>query len=266
MAQRARQHGTLQSTRRALLRTAGAACLSAGLSACQRQPDLLEGEAGRISRISDGDLIALDTGLRVRLAEIEAPSSFDKAPYAEEASRLLEREALGRHAKLYYGGLSRDRYDRALAHVIAADEIGREVWLNGMMVREGAARVRTWPDNVRRVRQLYALENEAREASRGIWSLDAYRILQPEELATSSGFVITTAKLVDIIPSDQFGRLRIVRGGVSIETTTAMGDIEPGLDLTPGANIRARGRLRQNDDGETTMDLTHWAQIETTDT
>ena len=32
---------------------------------------------------------------------------------------------------VYEGGLNRDRYDGALAHVIVKDETGADLWLNG---------------------------------------------------------------------------------------------------------------------------------------
>jgi endonuclease YncB( thermonuclease family) len=47
----------------------------AGLAAaCSQQGDLSAGEQGRVARVLDGDSLALDTGLRVRLVEVEAPA------------------------------------------------------------------------------------------------------------------------------------------------------------------------------------------------
>ena len=65
------------------------------------------------------------------------------SPALRKRASILKAAALGRQARLWYGGLSRDDYERALAHVIARDEAGAEVWLNGLVVRQGAARVRT---------------------------------------------------------------------------------------------------------------------------
>lgn len=140
-------------SRRSLL-LAGLGALAAG---CAGESDLAEGEAGRIARVLDADSLALDTGLRVRLAEVEVPAAGygDRAgePGWEAAQGVLERAALGRQARLWYGGLSRDRYERAIANVIARDEVGADVWLNGLAVRQGAARVRTYPDNATRARR-----------------------------------------------------------------------------------------------------------------
>src|SRR5690606_18531133 len=164
----------------------GAAIVAMG---CSAQGDLAGGENGRIARVTDGDLLGLDTGLRVRLAEIEAPApGYDTRPdepFAAEARVLLEAAALGRAARLWYGGLTRDDYGRALAHVIARDEIGGDLWLNGLMVRQGAARVRTWPDNSRRATPLLAFEEEARTARRGLWALDHWRVRELDDLAAA---------------------------------------------------------------------------------
>ncbi|RYI83943.1 MAG: hypothetical protein EON47_23145 [Acetobacteraceae bacterium] len=128
---------------------AGLASLAAG---CSAQGDPAAGEQGRVTRVVYGDVLALETGLRVRLADIEAPAPGEGErvgePWAEEA-RGVPAAAAVRQAELWYGGLSRDSYERALAHVIVRDEVGAEVWLNGMVVRQGAARVRTYPDNAR---------------------------------------------------------------------------------------------------------------------
>ena len=106
----------------------------------------------------DGDSLALDTGLRVWLAEVEAPTAGygdrKDEPGAAVARAIMERASVGREARLWYGGLSRDRYQRAIAHVIAKDEVGADVWLNGVAARQGAARVRTYPDNAKRARKL----------------------------------------------------------------------------------------------------------------
>ena len=115
--------------------------LAVSVAACAAEADLAEGEAGRVARVLDGDSLALDTGLRVRLAEVEAPAAGyrDRAdePGAAAARAVLERAGLGREARLWYGGLSRDRYERAIAHVIAKDEVGADVWLNGLVARQG---------------------------------------------------------------------------------------------------------------------------------
>ncbi|MEQ1784498.1 MAG: thermonuclease family protein [Hyphomonadaceae bacterium] len=159
-------------SRRGFMRAGLLSGVIGGLSAaCSQEGDLAEGDGGRVARVLDGDSLALDTGLR---AEVESPAAGygDRAddPGAAAARSIVERAAVGRQARLWYGGLSRDRYQRAIAHVIARDEAGADIWLNGLAVRQGAARVRTFPDNAKRARRLRALESEARAGKRGLWA------------------------------------------------------------------------------------------------
>ena len=172
------------------------------LAGCSSQADLVAGEQGRIARITDGDVLGLDTGLKVRLVEVEAPApgydGREDQPFAAEARNALSAAGMGREARLWYGGLSRDDYGRALAHVIARDETGADIWLNGYLASQGAARVRTWPDNARRARQLLALEAEARRSRRGLWSLDHWRIRSLEDLSDAPNFAIVEGGLASV--------------------------------------------------------------------
>ena len=165
-----------------------------GLAACSSAKDPLEelavGERGRVVRVLDGDAIVLDTGQSVRLVGIEAPA----APYRDregdaghgEAKRILEDMVLGREVELRYGGLTRDRYDRALAHVVTTDALGPRVWLNAEMVRKGGARVRVYPDTAAANAPLLALETSARDDRRGLWDDGAWSIHNAAELPESA--------------------------------------------------------------------------------
>jgi micrococcal nuclease len=238
----------------------GLAALAAG---CSAEADLVGGEQGRIARITDGDLLGLDTGLRVRLAEIEAPApgydGREDEPFAREAQTMLEAAAVGRQARLWYGGLTRDDYGRALAHVIARDETGADVWLNGLMIRQGAARVRTWPDNARRASRLLAFEQEARAAKRGLWSLDHWRIRQLDDLPGAPAFAIIEGPLAEIayIPGD--GTAHFSPAGIKLEIGERLRDTTPAVEN--GRRLRIRGRIDTRVDPPT-IRISHWPQIE----
>lgn len=246
-------------TRRHLL-TAPAALVA--LSACARAPDLAPGETGRIARVFDGDTLLLDAGLRVRLVEIEAPSERYSDGYAKEARKALEAASVGRTAQLFYGGLSRDRYDRALAHVIASNETGSDVWLNGYMVRQGAARVRTYPDNARRVRQLLKLEDEARRAKRGLWALDDYRVRAPADLGGTPAFSIVEGVLLGVQKTAGDGFAALTGAGVQLSVGDRLGEPDAALKLEIGKRLRVRGRIETRE-GSPTIRITHWGQVET---
>ncbi|NBC21041.1 MAG: nuclease, partial [Alphaproteobacteria bacterium] len=159
------------------------------IPACGRSSPLealVPGEHGRVVRIIDGDGLVLDTGQSVRLVGLAAPSPERRErpgePFAENSSRMLEDMALGRRVRLYYAGLTRDRYDRALAHVVTQDALGPRLWLNREMALRGGARVRTWPDTALAAGALIEAERRAREAGRGLWALDTYQVRKAREL------------------------------------------------------------------------------------
>lgn len=243
---------------------AGVGGLAAG---CAGESDLAEGEAGRIARVLDADSLALDTGLRVRLAEVEAPAAGygDRAgePGADEARVVLERAALGRHARLWYGGLSRDRYERAIAHVIARDEVGADVWLNGLAVRQGAARVRTYPDNATRARRLLAFEDEARAARRGLWAEDHWRVRGLDDLVGAPNFAVVEGVVAALGTRPGDGDAHLAHGGIGFEVGERLGVAD--VDVRVGATLRVRGRIDMRPvetGGDPVIRVTHWAQVE----
>ena len=259
--------GQFHITRRTALAGLTATGLAAMAGACAGEADLAEGERGRIARIMDGDALALDTGLRVRLAEIEAPApGYDgraDEPFSIEARAALERAALGREARLWYGGLSRDGYERAIAHVIARDEVGGDVWLNGFVARQGLGRVRSYPDNSTRARRLLVLENEARAAKRGLWSEPHWRIRTLDDLEGAPNYAIVEGEVSSLgaIPGD--GEAHLSPTGIRIDVGERLG--KPDIQVAAGARLRLRGRIdtRPIANGQPPLiRITHWPQVE----
>lgn len=162
---------------------AATALSTTGLAA----PDLTHGERGTVDRILDGDTLYLDSGLKVRLAGIQAPKialgrkDFIDWPLGEESKAALAGLTKGREVQLRYGGAKRDRYGRALAQIyVTQPGNSGEVWIQEDMVRAGMARVYPWPDTDQDTARLYAAEREARAAKRGIWGLDYYAVRKPD--------------------------------------------------------------------------------------
>jgi len=178
------------------------------LVACGRPspfPDMQPGEYGRVVTVIDGDALVLDTGQSVRLVSIEAPALYPRGrapdPYAAESARMLEDLVLGRRVQLFYPGVTRDRYDRALAHVVTADGAGPIVWLNAEMLRRGGAWVRLYPDTAARAAELFSIERAAQEAGRGVWATSDYAISDAAEISEATrGFRIVRARLGEALP------------------------------------------------------------------
>jgi endonuclease YncB( thermonuclease family) len=136
----------------------------------------------RVTRVIDGDTVLLEGGTRVRIDGVNAP----------EIDEELGLDARSAAVALVHGhdvcvrGSKRDHYDRVVADLIAVEWIaapagacalsGTERTLARELVRQGLAHVYLIPP-VEGPRQeaLLALEAEAREARRGLWSTDRYR-------------------------------------------------------------------------------------------
>ena len=228
--------------------------------------DMEPGERGRVSSIIDGDALVLDTGQSVRLVSIEAPVLYPRDrppdPHAAESARILEDLTLGRQVQLYYPGLTRDRYDRALAHVMTRDGAGPALWLNEEMVRQGAAWVRLYPDTAARGQDLLEIEQEARTARRGLWATSRYAVHPASELPEgASGFWIVTAQLGPILPlEDEETRFppacrRALQGADM--TLEIRRDARTTCGLQDGTQVRLRGFVS---DGR--MDVTYPLHVE----
>jgi micrococcal nuclease len=242
-----------------------AAALCALLAACQpKSPlaDLEAGERGRVVKVFDGDAFVLDTGQSVRLAGIEAPAAPTRKREGEDGhekgKRLLEDMVLGREVQLYYGGLTRDRYDRALAQVETVDDLGPRLWLNAEMLKRGGARERVYADTARGTEDFADFERDARKAKTGLWEDGTFLIRAANTLtAETRAFELIDGTITDMTGTDKYGgvchlglkdaavKLRIERGAAALCQTPE------------GTRILARGYVREGE-----MEITHSSNVE----
>ncbi len=128
---------------------------------------------GRVVGIADGDtLTVLDDGrrqTRVRLAEIDTPEAGQ--PYGTRARQILSELVFDRAVRVVVQDT--DRYGRAVGRVYAGP-----VDVNAEMVRRGSAWVYR---RYSRDPALLALEEEARNAKRGLWALPEAERIPPWE-------------------------------------------------------------------------------------
>jgi len=244
------------------------------LTACGPQiGSLHKGETGRVVRAHSGDTLELDSGLRVFLAEIDAPRG--EQPYAAQSEGELEALALHRDVLLAYGGERRWHStpregeaprEAAIAHVFVHSEGGRWFWLQHELVARGAAFVRPRPDNRARTDQLLAIEAQARAAERGLWGRRPYQSANVRSVTRAA--VATHAACMD-----RAAPYRLVEGPVhevSVGDNRASLEMEgaarthpfaivvfgdafahwngPPLASLGGANVRARGLIGVSQD------------------
>ena len=241
-----------------------AAALALLLAACGG-PDLdrlAEGERGRVAIVRSGHTLVLEDGLVVRLAGVEAPAPDDA--FGPEARERLEAVALGKDVRLLYGGARRDGYDRALAHVRL---VSNRRWVQGELLKAGAARVRTWSDNRAMAREMLKLEAQARRDGRGLWREPAYQVRLPQEIGDRErGLTLVEGRLGEpeegwstTLPFAPRGR------HLSLEIPgRASGDFRAaGMhpQALAGRLVRVRGRVRFGRDGPV-LRADHPEQIE----
>lgn len=137
-----------------------------------------ETEIARVARVIDGDTIELSDGRRVRYIGIDTPELGDGrtavACFAKEATEENKRQVEGKTVRLEKDISELDRYGRILRYVFIGDGTDQvvhpEVFINDHLVRQGFARVATFPPDVRYQEQFLDAQNEAREQGRGLWN------------------------------------------------------------------------------------------------
>ncbi|WP_051244917.1 thermonuclease family protein [Thalassobaculum salexigens] len=266
---------TTRPTRRSLLRTAlvaGGAVLLSGAKPARPGPPLpaglTPGETGRVAAVLSADTIDLEDGLRVRLAGVQGPAPTRDGspawPHAVEATVETSAACLGRTVTLHYADDRRDRWQRALAHLVVDDG----TWLQGHLLQRGLARVYTWPRTATGARSMLDLERTARANRRGIWADRFYRIRNPSETwGDLDSWQIVEGRVVDAA---------LVRGNAYLNfgldwrndfTFRAESDArrafrKAGIELPDLTGRRVRGRGWVYPTNGPMIDLTHPAQLE----
>ena len=126
-------------------------------------------KAYRVERVIDGDTVLLTNGWRVRYIGIDTPETKHPKKGVEymgpEATEFNRQLVEGKPIVLEFDVEKHDKYDRILAYVWADG-----TFVNAELVREGYAKVYTFPPNVKYNKLFLALQREARKDKRGLWA------------------------------------------------------------------------------------------------
>jgi endonuclease YncB( thermonuclease family) len=127
-----------------------------------------------VTRVVDGDTIEIDYNgekRKVRLIGINTPESVKpNSPieeYGKEASDFTKEKLTDKMISLEFDIQKEDKYGRMLAYVYLDDKM-----FNMTLLEEGYAQVATYPPNIKYVDKFIILEKAAREAEKGLWSLE----------------------------------------------------------------------------------------------
>ncbi len=157
---------------------------------------LVQTQTKRILKVIDQKrLMTADQGI-IELSGIEVPEDI-VAEARDFLAMLFEKETAT--DILLYQTPSPDkgrvnRMQHTMAHLVRKDG---HVWVQGAMIANGVARAMPTPINPELAEQMYALENEAISAGKGLWAKDSrHRLLQADA------------------PIESLGRITVVEGTV----------------------------------------------------
>lgn len=120
-----------------------------------------------VSYVVDGDTVVLASGERVRYLLVDTPEITDgkNECWGTQATNHNAAMVAGQQVKLTYDVECKDVYGRLLAYVAVGDvEVNRELLQTG-----NACMLHIPPNGNTRWLEYQALEDEARQAGRGMW-------------------------------------------------------------------------------------------------
>lgn len=119
----------------------------------------------KVRRVISGNQIQLTNDEIVTYIGVYIPKLY-KIP--EEAKDFNEKLVTENEIRLEFDNRQRDSKNRLLAYVYTVNGL----FINAEIIREGLAKALNRPPNLQHNETLLQAEDEARKASRGIWSED----------------------------------------------------------------------------------------------
>lgn len=142
----------------------------------KRGPIDVKTQAVMVNRVVDGDTIEVTINgntEKVRLILVDTPETVHPQkpvqPFGPEASDFAKKHLEGQQIFLELGVQERDKYGRLLGYVWLGDKL-----FNKMLLEEGLARVSVFPPNTKYIDDFKVVEKSAKDAKKGIWSLEDY--------------------------------------------------------------------------------------------
>lgn len=142
----------------------------------------IEGEKALVTKVIDGDTFSAKVGpasgwetteVTVRLIGIDTPETKDpRRPvgcFGKQASEETKNLILGKEVILQKDLSETDKYGRLLRYVFLPINNDQTLFVNDYLVREGFAKVLTYPPDVKYNEQFRQAEIEAKEKNKGLW-------------------------------------------------------------------------------------------------
>ncbi len=131
------------------------------------------GEQVVVSRVIDGDTIELESGKAVRFVGVDTPETVDpRRPvgcFGKEASDETKKLLTGKKVILQKDVSATDKYGRLLRFVFLPLENGEMLFVNDYLVREGFAKVKTYPPDRKFESRFLEAQEKAKIQKKGLW-------------------------------------------------------------------------------------------------
>lgn len=132
-----------------------------------------ESEEVMVLKVVDGDTFSIAGGERVRMIGIDTPETVDPRRavgcFGKEASNETKKLIEGKNVFLSKDVSDKDSFGRLLRYVYLKNENNQLIFINEYLVRNGYARVATFPPDVKFQELFLQAEKEAREERVGLW-------------------------------------------------------------------------------------------------
>lgn len=136
----------------------------------------LEGQGALVTKVVDGDTIEVSINekiYRVRFIGVDTPETVDpRRPvgcFGKEASGETKRLVDGEEIILQKDVSETDKYGRLLRYIYLPLGEGKYLFINDYLIRQGFAKVSTYPPDVKYNEQFIEAQREAVANQRGLW-------------------------------------------------------------------------------------------------
>ncbi len=133
----------------------------------------IEGERALVTKVIDGDTIVIEGDKTIRFIGMDTPETVDpRRPvgcFGKEASNETKSLLTGKIVILQKDVTEADKYKRLLRYIFLPLDNGQTLFVQDYLVREGFAKVYTYPPDIKYDEQFKMAEKDARENKRGLW-------------------------------------------------------------------------------------------------
>lgn len=133
----------------------------------------VEGERVLVTKVVDGDTIVVNGKTTVRFVGMDTPETVDpRRPvgcYGKEASNKTKSLLTNKIVILAKDTSETDKFGRLLRLIYLPLDDGQTLFVNDFLVREGFAKVKTYPPDVKFESRFLEAEKQAKLNNRGLW-------------------------------------------------------------------------------------------------